>query len=472
MTEAQVNLKKWREDPACFVREVFGVEPDPWQLEALEAFAVKNRISMQACKGPGKTALLSWCAWNFLLTRPQPKMAATSISGDNLSDNLWPEMSKWQQKSQMLLDMFTWTKTRIFAKAHPETWFFSARNWSQSADKMKQSETLAGLHADFLFFVIDEAGGIPDSVMAAAEAGLSTGIETKIMMAGNPSNLEGPLYRAAVTERHLWHVIEITGDPDDPKRSSRVSAQWAREQIQRYGRDNPWVLTNVFGKFPPSSLNTLIGPTEVQAAMNRFRREDEFAYSQKRLGIDVARFGSDSSVIFPRQGLVAFRPIEMRNARTNEIASRAVAAKYKWKSELEFVDGTGGFGAGVIDSMLQAGVSSNEVHFSGKADDARYMNKRAEMWFRMTDWIKKGGALPNIPEMVREFTEPTYMFHNGKFKIEEKEQIKDRLGFSPDRADALALTFAIADQPAGTPYTAMMTQGDVGKLKSEWDPFV
>jgi putative ABC transport system substrate-binding protein len=57
-------------------------------------------------------------------------------------------------------------------------------------------------------------------------------------------------------------LVEITADPDDPRRSARVSAEWAREQIEKYGRDNPWVLVNVFGSFPPHSLDTLIGPDE------------------------------------------------------------------------------------------------------------------------------------------------------------------------------------------------------------------
>src|SRR5262249_14284583 len=160
-------------------------------------------------KGPGKTAALAMLAWNFLLTRTYPKVVATSISGDNLADNLWPEMAKWQQKSDLLKHLFQWTKTRIFLKEAPENWFMSARAWSKSADISQQANTLAGFHADNLLFMLDESGGIPDSVMATAEAALATGKETKIVQAGNPIMLEGPLYRACTTERHLWHVIEI-----------------------------------------------------------------------------------------------------------------------------------------------------------------------------------------------------------------------------------------------------------------------
>jgi len=204
-------------------------------------------MAMKACKGPGKTAILAWVSWLFLATRPHPKIAATSVSGDNLSDNLWSEMAKWQGKSKFLKEMFVWTKTRIFAKHHPETWFMSARSWSKAADPSKQADTLAGLHADYIMFILDEVGGIPDAIVATAEAALATGIECKLVMAGNPTQTSGPLYRACTKEKHLWWNISITSDPEDPKRTPRVSIEWAKQQIEKYGRDNPWVLVNAFG---------------------------------------------------------------------------------------------------------------------------------------------------------------------------------------------------------------------------------
>jgi hypothetical protein len=267
-------------------------------------------------------------------------------------------------------------------------------------------------------------------------------------MGGNPTHNEGPLWRACTSERDKWFVVEITGDPDDPMRSPRISKTWAREQIEKYGRDNPWVLVNVFGKFPPSSINSLLGPDDVAMAMRRRVNEEDYEFAQRRLGVDVARFGDDRTVIVPRQGLVMFRPAEMRNARTDEIASRVMLAKSRWKSHVEFVDDTGGYGAGVIDNLLMAGCSPMGVNFSGKSTDPRYLNKRAEMWFAMADWVKRGGSIPNMPELARELTAPTYTFKGGKFCIEEKRQIKERLGFSPDIADALAMTFAMADMPA------------------------
>lgn len=479
MDAVGAKIKRWRTDPVYFVTDELNAAPDDWQLEMLKSLANPNedRIALKACKGVGKTTGLAWAIWWFLACQGErgehPKGAATSISEKNIDDNLWPELAKWRGRSPFLLEAFEWTKSRVSAKHHPETWFFSKRTWSKNGDQNEQANTLAGLHAKYLMFVLDESGGIPDAVMAAAEGGLtgSDGGWQKIIQSGNPTHLEGPLYRAATTERHLWKLIEITGDPDNPKRSKRQSLEWAREQIQKYGKDNPWVLVNVYGKFPPSSLNSLLGPNEVSAALGKHLTEDQYSWAQKRLGVDVARFGDDRTVIFPRQGLAAFRPVEMRGARTTEIAARVAAAKFKWGSEMEFVDGTGGWGMGVVDNLIAAGHSPQDIQFHGKAIDSRYLNKRAEMWFEMAKWVKRGGALPDMPDLARELTAPTYTFVNGKFQLESKDQIKARLGFSPDLADALCLTFALPEMPK-TEVTPFGNVGaHVGKAVADYDPY-
>lgn len=483
MTPSQTKLKTWRENPAQFVNEVFGVEPDAWQLDVLSKFPSMDpeyqRMSMQACAGPGKSAVLAWCGWNFLSCYgsrgDHPKGAAVSTTHTNLMDNLWPEFSKWQGRNEFLRSAFTWTKERIFANDHKETWFLSARSFSKTADEQEQGRTLSGLHGGFVLSLIDESGDIPLAVAKAADQALSTGPKFgKILQAGNPTSLTGMLYAAATTLRHLWYIVRITGDPDDPKRSPRIDIDWAREQIKLYGRDNPWVMAYILGLFPPDSINTLLGPDLVAEAMGRHLREDAYSYSQKRLGIDVARFGDDRTVIFPRQGLAAFRFIVMRNMRNPDIAARVARGRMKWGEKgttdiQEFVDGTGGFGGGVVDCLRQFGYSPQEIHFSSKAIDERYSNKRAEMWFLMSEWVKRGGALPSDPQLARELTAPTYSLQNGKLLLEPKEQIKKRLGFSPDIADALALTFALPDMPAQSQFPGVPSQG--GKMLHDYDPF-
>lgn len=482
MTATHEKIKAWREHPELMVRELFGVIPDEWQDEGLRAFGahgddgkiLHKRIAGKASKGPGKTTLMAWCAWNFLLTRPHPKIAATSISGANLRDNLWSEMAKWQQKSKLLQELFSWTNTRIFAKDFPETWFMTARTWKRDADPQQQADTLAGLHADYILFLLDESGGIPDSVMVAAEGALASGIECRLMQMGNPTHLSGPLYRACTRDRSMWLLLEINGDPDNPKRSPRVNLDWAQEQIRAHGRDNPWVMVNVLGQFPPASLNSLISPEEVETAMRRHYVESLYMHRERVLGVDVAREGDDQSVIAARQGIVLFPFHSMRIPDLMQVAAHVAQ---KWKdfagrgetADAAFVDGTGGFGMGVVDKLSELGFDPIAVHFAGQPIDRRYANKRAEIIYEFVQWIKKGGALPPDPELVEELTAMTYTFAGDRILLEPKDSIKARIGRSPDKCDAAALTFAY---PVERKSDTEQVTGDykTGKAVTEYDP--
>lgn len=466
------KLKLWREKPHVMVRELFGVTPDPWQDEVLEVFPHEPRIVMKASKGPGKTALLSWCAWNFLLTRPHPNIAATAISGDNLRDNLWKEMAVWQGKSELLRDQFIWTKKQIFQKDAQATWWMSARTWARDADPEQQANALAGLHTPYIMAILDESGGIPKSVLVTAEAILTSCKEGHILQAGNPTHLEGPLYDACTSERKYWYVVEITSDPKDPKRSPRVSVDWAQEQIDKYGEDNPWVLVNVFGKFPPSSLNALIGPEEVRDAMKRTLRVDQYSWAAMVLGVDVARFGDDKSVIYPRQGPVAFNPLEFRGLNSIQGAGHVNQAWRTFDADGCFLDGSGGWATGWQDQLETLERSPISVDFSSSPVDPKYLNKRAEMYFETCEWIKNGGVLPDDPDLVGELCAHTYGFKGSKLYVLEKDQVKSVLKRSPDHSDALVLTHAYPIERAPRGLEALMQQKHkVYHALTDYDPY-
>ena len=473
MTPAQqkaflYSLARWRENPADMVRELFGVEPDPWQEKILQAFPKYPKIALQSCKGPGKTCLLSWITWNYLITRHNPQCAATSISGDNLSNTFWREMAKWRQKSAMLVELYEWTKTKIFLKERPDTHYIVARAWPKSGNSQEQADTLAGIHDDYVLFIIDEAGGIPEAVLVTAEAALSSCVEGHIVMAGNPTDLNGALALGARKQRADWHVIEITGDPDDPNRSPRMDLAWCRKMIRDFGRDHPYVLVNVLGKFPPSSLNALIGDDEVDASMARFYREHEIKAWPKILGVDVARFGDDSSAICRRQGFQMFPIDKRRNLDSLQGASWVNRTWIDFDASACFIDGTGGFGSGWIDQLTNLGRAGVSVHFNSKpSKEHLYSNKRTEMALELVAWIRKGGALPpNNIELKAALTRSTYTFTGDKMVLAPKEIIKEELGYSPDDMDAAMLTFA---EPV-----VLAAQSQYSRprgLKHEYDPF-
>lgn len=436
-------LRKWRERPDLMVRDLFGITPDAWQDEALRAFPETPRLAMKACAGPGKTALLAWVGLNFILTRPYAKVGATSISGANLKSGLWAEFAHWRNQSKLLQSQFELTGTEIYQRDNRETWKIEARTWAQDADAKQIGNALRGLHGEYVMWLLDESGAYPDSILPVCENIFSGAPkEAHILQAGNPTSTTGPLYHACVTARHLWRVVDITGDPDDPKRSPRIPLEHAKAQIAQYGRDNPWVMVNILGQFPPSSLNALLGPDEVRAAMQRVYQQHDIEGSPKVLGVDVAREGDDRSVIFPRQGLVAFKPKVLRNATSIQGAGQVARVWADWDVDACFVDNTGGFGAGWIDQLGLLNRAAIGVGFAERAEDTRYANRRAEMYFRLADWVKRGGCLPDEPDLVGELSAMTYTFRGDALLLEPKENIKKKLLRSPDLADGLALTFA------------------------------
>ena len=481
---AKERIREWRHEPVKFVREVFGAEPDAWQLDvlAMAGRPGRKRIAMKACAGPGKTAVLAWLGWHrlacFARKNEHPKGAAVSITSDNLKDNLWAELARWQHASEFLQRAFVWKGERITARDHPETWFLSAKGWSKSADMDAIGRTLSGLHSPFPFYLIDESGDIPPNMARSAEQGLTSCDDGIIVTAGNTTSQAGLLYEVCTTGRSgtdgkaRWEVVSITADPDDAKRTPRVDKAWAAENIAKYGRDNPWVMAFILGQFPPGSINALLSVEEVEKAMGLHPRVEAYGWAQKRIGIDVARFGDDRTILFPRQGIAAMKPQEMRHARdsavSTDIGRAVITKKVEWGSEMEFFDDTVGWAHGAIDFMRTAGYDPTPVAFDRPAQDQRYANMRAMCWMRMADWIKAGGSLPNEPGLVQELTAPTYFFSQGKFQLEPKDAIKKRLGKSPDLADALALTFALPDMPADA--HAMLGIPKVKRVK-EYDPY-
>ncbi len=469
---AAERIRLWREDPITFVRDNFGVEPDAWQAEMLRAFPRHNRLVASACKGPGKTALMSWLGWNFLATRPHCKVPCTSVTGANLKDGLWAELAKWQRHSPFLKKAFRWTAERITAKDHPETWFASFRTWAQDADPSQQANTLAGLHEDYLLFLIDEVSDIPDGVVSAAEAALSGGIETKLVMMGNPTRTEGPLWRAVGADRHMWHVTRITGDPEDPDRSPRIDIEEARKQIAKHGRDAYVVRVNILGLFPERQADKLLDVVDVERAIERAVPEGTSTRDARIIGLDVARFGDDCSYIAPRQGRVAYPGRELRGLDTVELAEQLIRSIEKWGADAAFVDGTG-VGGGVIDHCRHRGWGHvvHEVQFGARAMDSdAYQDRRTEMHWKLAEWIREAGCLPRDQMLADELAAPRYWFDKkGRVVLEQKQDIKARLGRSPDRSDAYALTFAGTVLPRAA--RAAAVAGAAAQAVTDYDPF-
>ena len=197
--------------------------------------------------------------------------------------------------------------------------------------------------------------------------------------------------------------------------------------------------------FTASGDNQLISIAEVEDASRRAYAERDYLYAPLVIGVDVARFGDDSSVIQVRQGLAAHIPTVYHGVDNMTLAGHVAGVIDKYKPDAVFIDA--GHGQGVIDRLRSLGHPVIEVHFGGKPNADRFLNKRAEMWESVAEWVRAGGSIPDVPRLKQDLATPTYSYNAaGKIQLESKDAIRERGLPSPDLGDALALTFAFQVQ--------------------------
>jgi hypothetical protein len=246
-------------------------------------------------------------------------------------------------------------------------------------------------------------------------------------------NLFSQLFYAA-RDKPDWHSALYTvhdTESIDPLEVTRLQAEmsemsWRREYLC---------------DFSAAGDEQLISLADVEEASRRHVRRDQYDFAPVILGVDPARFGDDRSVIAIRQGLVC-KPFRVYTKVDNmALAAYVAQAIEDVQADAVFVDA--GNGAGVIDKLRQLGHEVVEVHFGGRPGKPRYVNKRAEMWYELRDWLMAGGAIPNDVALKQDLAAPTYKFDSqDRVALESKDELKARGLPSPDLGDALALTFA------------------------------
>lgn len=439
------KLKKWKESPLQFVLDGIEAKPSDQQAELLYAFPRTKRITIRSGHGTGKDASASWIILNFLVTRPYAKVVCTAPTNRQLADILWSELSKWMRKS-IFSDEFVVQKDKIFHKSAPKEWWVRAVSPSVKASKEEQAETLAGFHGDHLLIVVDEASGVPDPVYIPLEGAL-TQEDNRVLMIGNMTRNSGyfydshfhPIIRDAWTRLH-W----------DSRKSTNVSPDYVTYMETKYGEDSNVFRIRVAGDPPLDSENTLIplawaiqcmdNPVEVS--------EDEPLY----LGVDVARYGEDSSIILPRKGLRIYPWDTFQGMNTMDLGSRVMANFIDMEAKGIACDEIG-VGAGVTD-WLQKRPGGYETVFGintamSSSDRNKFHLLRDELWCQMREKCMKAQysfpcATPKEREMsdnlCNELSALTYELRGSAIKVESKPKAKLRGVASPNIADALALT--------------------------------
>lgn len=411
--------------------------PDEWQREMLsqigkQCLTVEAALQMAvgAGHGVGKSALVSWLILWAMSTRPHLNGVVTANTKNQLSGKTWRELALWHKRA-INAHWFTWTATKFHHTAHPDTWFVQAVPWSKN-----RPEAFAGLHAEHVLMIFDEASAIEDVIWETAEGAMTTPGAMWFCF-GNTTRNTGRFRECWGRFRHRWQTWKI--DSRSAKKANRKKIdQW----IEDYGEDSDYVRVRVKGEFPRASSTQFISSEYVEAAMARDLGETP-QLKPILIGVDVARFGDDQSVILIRYGDELGEVRKFRNIDTVALAGFVAETINREHPAATFVDGTG-LGAGVVDQLKATGYKIIDVVASSEAHDkSMYANLRAEMWGRMRDWIKHRAKIPHDDELRDDLIGVEYGFNNRQqILLESKDEMKARGLASPDIADALALTFA------------------------------
>jgi len=420
--------------PDLFVEDLLGVTPQDWQREVMSAVAKgQRRCSIRSGHGVGKSSCASWLMIWFLLTRYPVKIVVTAPTASQLFDALFAECKRWiKELPTPIKSLLEMKSDRIELGSSPTEAFISART-----SRSESPESLAGVHADHVLLVVDEASGVPESVFEAAYGSMSGKDATTILL-GNPTRSSGYFYETHTRLRDSWWTKQVSC-LDSPL----VSPDFIQEMELKYGADSNAMRVRVLGEFPLAEDDTLISLHAVEQASKRVVEQPEG--TPVVWGLDVARYGDDASVLCVRQGRHLIELHSWKKLSLMELAGRVLDLLHSSDEPPEeiLVDSIG-LGAGVLDRLRELDISARGVNVSESPAMAdRYANLRAELWDATKQWFTEEVQIPNDDSLIADLTAPRYSFNSsGKMLVESKAETKKRLGRSTDFADSLVLTFA------------------------------
>lgn len=451
-TQAQIKRRKffaerlpvYQKDPILFAKEVCSFEPDKWQKDVLLDLASNPKVSVRSGHGVGKTSVESIALLWFLSCFKFPKVIATAPTRQQLNDILWSEVEKWRSKSPLLKELLRWTKTYVYMNGYEKRWFAVAKTASTP-------ENMQGFHEENMLIIVDEASGVEDEIMEAILATLS-GDNNKLLLCGNPTRTTGTFFDSHNRDRALYKCHKVSSLD-----SSRTNKENIASFIKKYGEYSNVVKVRVYGDFPTQEDDTFIPLWMIEQSV--MRDLDDYKVDRISLGVDVARYGDDETIIASKIGGKIDIPV-VRHGQNLMSTVGDIVMQYKrilndyprYKGVITVnIDDTG-LGGGVTDRLEEVKAEQKlrrmeivPVNFGQKppkdGSDDHYNDISTYMWSKIKEFMEdKVVSIPNDEELVAQLSVRKYnITSNGKIALESKKDMKSRGIKSPDRADAVAL---------------------------------
>lgn len=406
------------------------------------------------------SALVSWIIIWAMATHEDTRGVVTANTDGQLKSKTWPELATWYNRF-IARNMFTLTATSIFAnqEGHERTWRIDAIPWSE-----RNTEAFAGLHnhGKRILVVFDEASAIIDKIWEVTEGAMSDADTERIWVAfGNPTRTNGRFYDCFHRHRKYWNTRQV--DSRDVSISDKQQIKIWEEQ---WGEDSDFFKVRVRGVFPSASECQFISQAIVDAAVARIPNPVTYQKLPVVIGVDPAWTGVDTLEVVMRQGPF-YKHLLTLPKNDNDVHTAGLLARFedKYNAAAVFIDF--GYGQGIYSAGVAMGRSWQLVNFSSAPFNDQYTNKRAEMWGEMKKWLIQEGMIEQDQQLIDDLTGPEAFINlRGKIQLESKDDMKKRGLQSPNKADALALTFASPVQMKEPEYG-----GRKDMCNTDYDPF-
>lgn len=480
-SQALDYLQAWAHNPARFAYDVFGIEAWDRQQEMLQSAVDHDHFAWKTGHKTGKSMSVAIIAIWWALTRPNARVGITSSSFLQVKKIIWREIKRLYRMAKVDIGgkLFDDPRTGLTFGDGNEIFGFSTTD----------VENAAGFSSPNNLFLIDEASGRGiEVVYEALEGNIAGG--GKIGMFGNPTRTSGTFFDAFTNHRSIWHAKTISSEETPNVKEGKVivpglaTAKWIGVRKSEWGVDHPLYQIRVAGNFPKFTDNAIIPyylltDSQLNWRSNKFRHDgeeiDELAMIKEqlgpiRIGLDVARYGQDESVIQCVRGHVALEPRNFHGLDGVELANELFLFVEQLRDSGYFsiehvpvhvnVDEIG-VGVSPWDHLKHATTRCRALNMTVKPismsaephEPSKYLDPNTEMLFTIREWLQQGGMLPENPKLEKELLFATYLV-NEKMQMHREhnkkaERLAENLGHSPDNRDALGLALYNVSRSTG-----------------------
>lgn len=452
----------------AFVHDILGASPAPYQEDILRMFVRHRRLAVRGPHGLGKTAIASWVVLWGMAVFDEVKIPCTASVWRQLRDYLFPEIKKWARRGR-------WTLLGIQMRDKRELLDLSIKLTGDRLAFALASDNAAlieGAHSKILIYIFDEAKAIPPDIWDAAEGAFSNDGEDGAMAfalaISTPGDTSGRFYDIHKRKPGYqdWAVRHVT--LEETIRAGRISQAWADQRALQWGRTSSLYLRRVLGEFDESGSDTLIPLTWIELSHERWHACEGKGEGASAIGGDIARFGEDRTALAKLVGRVVESLEYYSKEDTMQTSGRIVMLASSIYQAIG-IDSIG-IGAGVVDRLRELGYEntlaingSEGTSLTDASGEMKFINLRAALWWLLREALDPNNeqalAIPPDADLEAGLAAPKWsVTSTGKIKIEAKDEIKKRLGFSPDGAEAVMYALYAAMIPQVEHVTQMIVE--------------